>query len=813
MNFLFKDTIMTIERIVIIFLLCMLTPGAFGGERPDYNEVSAYYGFQDMEVIKLDQGVNALRIMDFNADGRNDIAIVNNKKARIELLVQKEQIGPGEEEIVVDPEDTDINILNPQTRFDNQSLAVSQKVTSFVCGDLNTDGRTDLAYYGEPKGLYIILQDISQEQSPETFKLNWRTRKKINIDDGISRSSALVCADLNTDGRDDLALAGSDKVYVIIQNEDGSLAEPVQYPSASNVLGVDAVDLDGDGINDLVLVTSDKERMIHIRFGLKTGQLGPLQRFFVERPSMMDFFDIDGEPGEEVLTVDARSGRLVCYKLRSKAKAADRDDDWPVKFFPLPSGEGDIRRDLVTGDFDGDGMEDVVISDPAAAELIFYRQIEGVGLSRPVRFPALADVTNLSACDIDEDDKCELAALSVKEKVIGISEFSDERLSFPKPLDLIGEPLAMELSDMDNDGDVDCVYISKDENDGRGLNVIYSLDEPDVVQTGIEHDAVGESNDTHFLTLEKLEANPDGMKVIDVDQDGLLDILLFIKYESPMLIHQTGQREFHVVDSPKTQASLIREAGLRSAATANVSGDDAEELLIAQNNFARSLIFSGGKRWTIVDQYNAKSKENRVAVVDAFNIEDSKEPAIFLLDGQKGYLQILKAGKDKTYRFADEVDVGQWNIVDHLKMLFGSFSGGKAKNILLFDSRKFALVSAPGAKITPWELERKFSYETKIKDGGYGNLTAGDINSDGLIDIIVAEYIKHHIEILAVDNDMNPLAAMRFKIFEEKSYRQSRQQSRTVEPREMKVADVTGDGADDLVTVIHDRIIIYPQDY
>ena len=34
----------------------------------------------------------------------------------------------------------------------------------------------------------------------------------------------------------------------------------------------------------------------------------------------------------------------------------------------------------------------------------------------------------------------------------------------------------------------------------------------------------------------------------------------------------------------------------------------------------------------------------------------------------------------------------------------------------------------------------------------------------------------------------------------------------SVEPREMKIADVTGDGKANLVTVIHDRIIIYPQD-
>lgn len=33
-----------------------------------------------------------------------------------------------------------------------------------------------------------------------------------------------------------------------------------------------------------------------------------------------------------------------------------------------------------------------------------------------------------------------------------------------------------------------------------------------------------------------------------------------------------------------------------------------------------------------------------------------------------------------------------------------------------------------------------------------------------------------------------------------------------VEPSELAIADVTGDGKNDIVTITHDRIIIYPQD-
>jgi len=77
----------------------------------------------------------------------------------------------------------------------------------------------------------------------------------------------------------------------------------------------------------------------------------------------------------------------------------------------------------------------------------------------------------------------------------------------------------------------------------------------------------------------------------------------------------------------------------------------------------------------------------------------------------------------------------------------------------------------------------------------------------------MVEHVRNHIEILALDTDIKPIPAMRFKIFEEKSYRDSKPRSKIgTEPREMRIADVTGDGKHDLVTVIHDRIIIYPQD-
>jgi hypothetical protein len=76
----------------------------------------------------------------------------------------------------------------------------------------------------------------------------------------------------------------------------------------------------------------------------------------------------------------------------------------------------------------------------------------------------------------------------------------------------------------------------------------------------------------------------------------------------------------------------------------------------------------------------------------------------------------------------------------------------------------------------------------------------------------MVEYKHNHIEILTLDSAGKPVPAMRFKTFEDKTYREARPQAGGVEPRQLKVADVTGDGKADLVIIIHDRIIIYPQD-
>ena len=753
----------------------------------------AYYGFGEMEMIKLGWDIKNLRTADFDHDGLIDIVVANNTDSRIEILLQKPAVSAEDvKNRVADANDTNINELNPPSRFRKVPVPISVRIASMVTGDLNSDGLADLAFYGEPRALYVLLQKSAGPNEKKT-DLNWKAVKKIKIDDGLLNSNSLECADIDNDNKTDLILVGADAVYVILQKADGTLAEPVKYPTTSRVLAMRVADFNGDKHSDLLMITNDSEKPLSLRFGQKNGRLGPEIRFDFDTPSSIDVCRYDNTGGDKILVVDAKSGRFKSFRTLSEKPTAD--DDYPVLFYPLPVTKENAARDLVVADVDGDDLADIVISDSGAAQLILYRQVKGMGLDTPVEFPAFADITSLSTADIDKDGRDEIGVLSVKEKTIGISSYEDKRLTFPKPLDITGEPLAMQLADVDGDGKTDCVYVAKDANDVRWLRVRYNLaaKESKIPETALE--------------LKKLTANTDGLRVFDADHDGLQDVMIFVSYDQPIMVRQAGKGKFELVDSPAAQSSLIKEAKPSSVAVAKIDGKKEDQLLVAQQNFARSLHIVDGK-WTIIDQYNAKSTEDIISGVAAFDLNNDSHPEILLLDGQKGRLQILKAGDDKMYHFVKEIDISTWNIK---KILFAPLAGNPTGSVLLFDQDKFALITPGGDKV---KLEQLFSYETTIKEGKYANLISGDINSDGRTDFVMVEYKRNHIEILTLNDNMQPVSATSFKVFEQKSYREEERRSghAMVEPSELVIADVTGDGKNDIVTITHDRIIIYPQD-
>ena len=123
---------------VIRIFIALLSIAAPVMAQENSTSLSAYYGFGDLDIKKLRDNMRCLRTADFNKDGRNDIAAVNNKDSKIEILLQKEKVSlAAVNEPNSDANDIDINEINSETRFEKAPVPVSIKIANMVCGDLN----------------------------------------------------------------------------------------------------------------------------------------------------------------------------------------------------------------------------------------------------------------------------------------------------------------------------------------------------------------------------------------------------------------------------------------------------------------------------------------------------------------------------------------------------------------------------------------------------------------------------------------------------------------------------------------------------
>jgi hypothetical protein len=81
--------------------------------------------------------------------------------------------------------------------------------------------------------------------------------------------------------------------------------------------------------------------------------------------------------------------------------------------------------------------------------------------------------------------------------------------------------------------------------------------------------------------------------------------------------------------------------------------------------------------------------------------------------------------------------------------------------------------------------------------------------------MVFCEQVRHHVQILSFDENAQLADAYKFKVFEEHPHSSERaaagRNANSGEPRHVLVQDVTGDGRGDLILLVHDRIIVYPQ--
>jgi hypothetical protein len=751
------------------------------------------FGFAGPESYPIDSQISQLHVADLDGDGLNDIIVVNNARSRINLLYNQ----TGKTNLAAKPKlegKRELNELPPDARFRIESIPSEKRIASLVVADLNGDGRPDLAYYGDPRELIVLYNQGSN---------TWSAPKRWPIDDGQLSANGLCTGDLNGDGRTDLVLLGENCVYLLPQKEDHTLGEPQKIPFSGSVKSIQVVDIDGDGRSDLLLVNWEDRNPFRFRLQKQDGSLGP-EIYFPAAPIRSYWADnLEENKKTQVITIAQNSGRAQISEFTSKPAdpLSGSFREGQLQVWPLTRTDK-ARRGVLWADINGDGLPDLLVAEPESGQISLYLQQPDGSLAAPKTFPTLAGISDLAVADWNGDGKPEIFMLSADERQVGVTRLDEkQRLPFPTLIPLDGKPLALAVGKLQPGAKPVLALIVEQEGKGdqEGRRVL------------VTRTAEGKTK-TQKLSKD-FKANPTTLVFHDADQDGLMDLVILMPYEKVKVLRQIPGKDFEELDvDPPGGARELSQPWL---STADIDGDGKPELLLTQKNFLRAVVLQreaslpnstklGAWTFTVKEQINGAGSNSRLAGAAAVPNGTNAIPSLFLLDVER-----------KVLTLCERDSAGVWQVVRNIPLPVSDFTSlqplalgaGKTNAVAFLGLNAVACLPLAGQV---WELTELDGYETPIKDGHLNDVVTGDLDNDGRKDLVFLETARNYLDLVIFDAHHKLVPANRWQVFEERTFRGRR--SDFPEPREAAVADVTGDGKNDLIILVHDRILVYPQE-
>lgn len=246
------------------------------------------------------------------------------------------------------------------------AVSGSQGFSQMLVADMNKDGKPDLVFpFGvrdrTTKQTTIMMVGLGTGKGtftnfPSTIPTTGAASTGVYSTEGSD-----AVADVNGDGNPDLIFsAGTSGIYVSLGNGDGTMQNPalvLNQPGtlrSGNAGTMQFVDVNNDGIVDAV---SYGTGMTSVYLGLGNGNFGPgplvqltSGQAFSTQPAPADF---NGDGKTDLVVLDQSSNMMGLFKGVNGSFAG------PNVLAPAAQPAQNLRV-VATGDFNGDGAQDVV---------------------------------------------------------------------------------------------------------------------------------------------------------------------------------------------------------------------------------------------------------------------------------------------------------------------------------------------------------------------------------------------------------------------------------------------------------------------
>ena len=568
-----------------------------------------------------------------------------------------------------------------------------------------------------------------------------------------SSPDAIVAADLNGDGHPDLAVANSydNDVSILMGNGDGTFQNQVTYAVGSNPDALVTGDFNGNGRTDLAVANSD-DNDVSILMGNGDGTFQNQVTYAVgSSPVALVTGDFNGD-GRTDLAVANQDSNDVSILLGNGDGTFQNQVTYAVGAGPLA---------LVAGDFNGDGRTDLAVANSGSNDVSILLGNGDGTFQNQVTYAVGSSPVAIVAGDFNGDGRTDLAVVNYNDVSIllgnGDGTFQNQ------VIDAVGSfPVAIVAGDFNGDGRTDLAVVNSLSND---VSILMGNGDG-TFQNQVTY-AVGSS--------------PDAIVAGDFSGDGRTDLAVANSGDNDVsILMGNGDGTF------QNQVTYAVGSAPYALVTGDFNGDGRTDLAVANNGDNDVSILIGNGDGTFQNQVTYAVGSSPDAIVSGdFNGDGRTDLAV--ANEASNNISILMGNGDGTFQNQVTYDVGS----SPTAIVTGDFNGDGRADLAIanYNSSNESILLGNGDGTFQNQLT------DAVGSSPYAVVT-GDFNGDGRTDLAVANRDSNDVSILLGNGDGTFADPSQFA---------------TAPHATPLVADLSGDGTDDVLVVDGSGNILYRQ--